>query len=61
MKSLVDKIRRSPLLWLLCFVTVVFVVAQLRTNAHSLLFVLSVNMGRLAWFIGVLVVRVYMT
>ena len=36
------EIRRSPLLWLLAFVPVVFAAQKLRPEAHTLLFVLSV-------------------
>jgi Ca2+:H+ antiporter len=42
MKPLIAVIRRNPLLWLLAFVPVVFVVAKLKPDAHTLLFVLSV-------------------
>jgi len=42
MKPLLEQIRRSPLLWLLAFVPVVFAAAQLRPEEHTLLFVLSV-------------------
>jgi len=41
MKLLLEEIRRNPLLWLLAFVPVVFAVAQLKPEAHTLLFVLS--------------------
>src|SRR5437763_6354571 len=42
MKLLLHEIRRNPLLWLLAFVPVVFAVAKLKPEAHTLLFVLSV-------------------
>ena len=42
MKILLREIRHNPLLWLLAVVPVVFVVAKLRPEAHTLLFVLSV-------------------
>ena len=42
MKPLLKEIRRSPLLWLLAFVPVVFAAQKLRPEAHTLLFVLSV-------------------
>ncbi len=42
MGRLLHEIRHNPLLWLLAFVPVVFAAAQLRPEAHSLLFVLSV-------------------
>jgi Ca2+:H+ antiporter len=42
MKQLLKEIRHNPLLWLLVFVPVVFAAAQLRPEAHTLLFVLSV-------------------
>lgn len=42
MTALLREIRRSPLLWLLAFVPVVFVAAWLRPQAHTMLFVLSV-------------------
>ncbi|MCE9607036.1 MAG: calcium/proton exchanger [Planctomycetia bacterium] len=42
MKPLLEQIRRSPLLWLLAFVPVVFAAAQFKPEAHTLLFVLSV-------------------
>ena len=42
MKLLLAEIRRHPLLWLLVFVPVVLVTAQLEPQAHTLLFVLSV-------------------
>ncbi|MDM0000626.1 calcium/proton exchanger [Variovorax sp. J22P240] len=42
MKPLLQEIRRSPLLWLLVFVPVVFVTAKLKPEAHTVLFVLSV-------------------
>ncbi len=42
MNPLLHEVRRSPLLWLLVFVPVVFVAERLRPGAHTLLFVLSV-------------------
>jgi Ca2+:H+ antiporter len=42
MKLLLKEIRHNPLLWLLVFVPVVFVVQKLNPGAHSLLFMLSV-------------------
>jgi Ca2+:H+ antiporter len=42
MKTLLKEVRHNPLLWLLAFVPVVFVVQQLRPGSHTLLFVLSV-------------------
>jgi len=39
---LLKEIRRSPMLWLLAFVPVVFVAAKLEPDAHTVLFVLSV-------------------
>ena len=42
MNLLLKEIRRQPLLWLLAFVPVVFVVEHLRPGSHTLLFVLSV-------------------
>lgn len=42
MNPLLQDIRRNPLLWLLIFVPVVFVVAKFRPEAETLLFVLSV-------------------
>lgn len=42
MKALLKEIRHSPLLWLLVFVPVVVVMAKLKPEAHTLLFVLSV-------------------
>jgi Ca2+:H+ antiporter len=42
MTPLLHEIRHNPLLWLLAFVPVVFAAAQLRPEAHTLLFVLSV-------------------
>jgi len=42
MNLLLKEIRHNPLLWLLGFVPVVFVVQKLKPEAHSLLFVLSV-------------------
>jgi len=40
--SLLKEIRHNPLLWLLAFVPVLFIVQNLRHDAHTLLFVLSV-------------------
>jgi Ca2+:H+ antiporter len=42
MKVLLNEIRHQPLLWLLAFVPVVFVVERTRPGSHTLLFVLSV-------------------
>ena len=42
LKTLLREIRHNPLLWLLVFVPVVFVAANLRPEAHTVLFVLSV-------------------
>jgi Ca2+:H+ antiporter len=42
MNVLLKEIRHQPLLWLLVFVPIVFVVEHLRPGAHTLLFVLSV-------------------
>jgi Ca2+:H+ antiporter len=42
MKALLHEIRHNPLLWLLAFVPVVFAVAKLKPESHTLLFVLSV-------------------
>jgi Ca2+:H+ antiporter len=42
MRELLKEIRHNPLLWLLAFVPVVFVVEHLKPGAHTLLFVLSV-------------------
>src|SRR5687767_6874811 len=42
MKLLLREIRRNPLLWLLAFVPVVFVVEKVRPEAHTVLFLLSV-------------------
>ncbi|HTR19487.1 MAG TPA: calcium/proton exchanger [Gemmatimonadales bacterium] len=42
MNPLLQDIRRTPLLWLLVFVPVVFVAAKLKPEAHTLLFALSV-------------------
>src|SRR6188508_1340806 len=42
MKTLLKEIRHNPLLWLLAFVPVVFGVAKLKPEAHTVLFVLSV-------------------
>ncbi len=42
MTLLLQEIRRTPLLWLLAFVPIVFVARRLAPDAHTLLFVLSV-------------------
>jgi Ca2+:H+ antiporter len=42
MKTLLKEIRHNPQLWLLAFVPVVFAAQQLKPDAHTLLFVLSV-------------------
>ena len=42
MSLLLGHIRRTPLLWLLAFVPVVIAGEQLRPEAHTLLFLLSV-------------------
>jgi Ca2+:H+ antiporter len=42
MKRLLEEIRHNPLLWLLAFVPVLFVVAHRAPESHTLLFVLSV-------------------
>ncbi len=42
MNPLLKEIRHNPLLWMLAFVPVVFVVAKVNPEAHTLLFVLSV-------------------
>jgi Ca2+:H+ antiporter len=42
MTLLLQKIRGTPLLWLLVFVPIVLVMAKLKPHAHTLLFVLSV-------------------
>jgi hypothetical protein len=42
MIALLKEIRRNPLLWLLLFVPVVFIVGKARPGAHTLLFLLSV-------------------
>ncbi len=42
MNPLFKEIRRNPMLWLLAFVPVVFAAAELKPEAHTLLFVLSV-------------------
>src|SRR5436305_11515476 len=42
MSPLLREIRRNPVLWLLAFVPAVFVAQQLKPEAHTLLFVLSV-------------------
>ena len=42
MSGFVKGLRRNPLLWLLVFVPVVFVVEQIKPESHTLLFVLSI-------------------
>jgi Ca2+:H+ antiporter len=42
MKTLLHVVRHTPLLWLLAFVPAVLVVAKLKPEAHTLLFVLAV-------------------
>src|SRR5918995_1020636 len=42
MNPLINEIRHNRMLWLLVFVPLAFVVAKLRPEAHTLLFVLSV-------------------
>mgnify|MGYP006201527423 CR=1 FL=1 len=42
MNVLLKEIRHQPLLWLLVFVPIVFIVEHLRPTSHTLLFVLSV-------------------
>ena len=42
MRALFAEIRRSPLLWLLVFVPVLFIADHFRPQSHSLLFVLSI-------------------
>ena len=42
MKELFKEIRHNPLLWLLVFVPVLFIVQKVKPDAHTLLFVLSV-------------------
>ena len=42
MITLLKKIRHNPLLWLLCFVPIVFIAGAVWPKAHTLLFVLSV-------------------
>jgi Ca2+:H+ antiporter len=42
MNHLLKDIRHNPLLWLLAFVPVLFAVARLKPESHTLLFVLSV-------------------
>ena len=42
MNELVKEVRHNPLLWLLIFVPVVFAAAELKPEAHTLPFVLSV-------------------
>lgn len=42
MNPLLQEIRRNPLLWLLAFVPIMFAAAQVKPEAHTLLFVLSV-------------------
>jgi Ca2+:H+ antiporter len=42
MNPLLKEIRHNPLLWLLAFVPVLFVAQNIKPDAHTLLFVLSV-------------------
>src|SRR6476620_4037968 len=42
MTILLNEIRRKPILWLLAFVPVLFIVAKVKHDSHTLLFVLSV-------------------
>ena len=42
MRILLHEIRSKPILWLLAFVPVLFVMARVKHEAHTLLFVLSV-------------------
>ena len=42
MITLLKEIRHNPLLWLLCFVPIVFIAGEAWPEAHTLLFVLSV-------------------
>ncbi len=42
MKPLLKEIRHNPMLWLLVFAPVVFAAQNLKSEAHTLLFVLSV-------------------
>src|SRR5262245_26178881 len=42
MKTLLNEIRRTPLLWLLAFVPVLFAGERLAPESHTLLFVLSI-------------------
>ncbi len=42
MKTLLKEIRRNPLLWLLVFAPALFAAAEIKPEAHTLLFVLSV-------------------
>lgn len=42
MNLLLHEIRRNPLLWLLAFVPILFTAVQVKPEAHTLLFVLSV-------------------
>jgi Ca2+:H+ antiporter len=42
MSAVLTEIRRNPLLWLLVFVPVLFIVEGIKPESHSLLFVLSV-------------------
>src|SRR5258707_618931 len=44
MKHLLDEIRHNPLLWLLALVPVVLFVQFLNTEAHTLLFLLTIAM-----------------
>ena len=42
MSALLKEIRHNPLLWLLAFVPVLFIAAELKPDAHTLLFLLSI-------------------
>jgi Ca2+:H+ antiporter len=42
MKTLLQEIRRNPLLWLLVFVPIVLIAEKLKPESHTLLFVLSI-------------------
>ena len=42
MRPLINEIRHNRMLWLLVFVPIAFVVAKIRPEAHTPLFVLSV-------------------
>ena len=54
MKALLKEIRHNPLLWLLAFVPVVMILIATLTAS------LVTNSGRSAWFVGVLVLMVYL-